>query len=158
MIRPILTHPDPILREISIPVPAVTEATLALLDDMLETMYQAEGRGLAAVQIGVLQRVAVVDTDWKQGERNPLFFVNPTITWSSETMTAREEGCLSIPNQPRTVKRPERVKVSYLDRNGVDRVTELDGMLAMVIQHEIDHLDGVLILDHVTPSQPDPIT
>ncbi len=147
MIRPIVIHPDPVLHETSAPVSQVTHDTRALLDDMLETMYDAQGRGLAAVQIGVLQRVVVVDTDWKDGAKNPLLFVNPEIVWSSDTLASREERCLSIPNTPKEVHRPDRVRVLYLDRTGASREMEADGMLAMVIQHEVDHLDGVLILD-----------
>jgi len=134
-------------------VPRVTDDTRALLADMLETMYDAQGRGLAAVQIGVLQRVLVVDTDWKEGARNPLLFVNPEIVWSSGTLMAREERCLSIPDTPKDVLRPDRVRVQFLDRDGTPRKMEADGMLAMVIQHEVDHLDGVLILDRARQSR-----
>ena len=147
MIHPIVIHPDPVLHEISAPVQQVTEDTQTLLDDMLETMYDAQGRGLAAVQIGVLQRVVVVDTDWKEGARNPLLFVNPEIVWSSDTRATREERCLSIPDTPTEVHRPDRVRVQYLDRTGAPREMEAEGLLAMVIQHEVDHLNGVLILD-----------
>jgi peptide deformylase len=104
-------------------------------------------RSLAAVQIGVLQRLVVIDTDWKEGARNPLFFVNPEIVWSSTTTMSREERCLSIPNTPKEVMRPDRVGARYLDRDGVSREGEMTGLVAMVIQHEVDHLDGVLILD-----------
>ena len=147
MIRPIVTHPDPVLHETSTPVSQVSDDTRALLDDMLETMYDAQGRGLAAVQIGVLQRIVVVDTDWKEGAKNPWLFVNPEIVWSSEELASREERCLSIPNTPKEVRRPDRVRVLYLDRTGASREMDAAGMLAMVIQHEVDHLDGVLILD-----------
>ncbi len=153
MIHSIVIHPDPILAQISAPVPRVTDDTRALLADMLETMYDAQGRGLAAVQIGVLQRVLVVDTDWKEGARNPLLFVNPEIVWSSGTLVAREERCLSIPDMPKDVLRPDRVRVQFLDRDGTPRKMEADGMLAMVIQHEVDHLDGVLILDRARQSR-----
>jgi peptide deformylase len=108
MIHPILIHPAPILRDKSAPVPEINDRVRTLLDDMLETMYDAEGRGLAAVQIGVLQRLVVIDTDWKEGARNPLFFVNPEIVWSSTTTEAREERCLSIPNTPKEVIRRGR--------------------------------------------------
>lgn len=153
MIHSIVIHPDPILAQISAPVPRVTDDTRALLADMLETMYDAQGRGLAAVQIGVLQRVLVVDTDWKEGARNPLLFVNPEIVWSSGTLASREERCLSIPDTPTDVLRPDRVRVQFLDRDGTPRKMEADGMLAMVIQHEVDHLDGVLILDRARQSR-----
>ena len=147
MIHPIVTHPDPILHQSSAPVPHVTDATRALLDDMLETMYDAQGRGLAAVQIAVLQRVVLVDTAWKDGARTPLFFVKPEVVWSSDVLATREERCLSIPDTPTKVLRPDRVRVRFLDRDGAPREMEADGLLAMVIQHEVDHLDGVLILD-----------
>ncbi|WP_131115552.1 peptide deformylase [Lichenihabitans psoromatis] len=149
MIHPIVIHPDPVLHDISTPVPQVTEATRTLLDDMLETMYDAQGRGLAAVQIGVLQRVVVVDIDWKDGASNPLLLVNPEIVWSSDTMAKREELCLSIPNVPTEVNRPDRVRVRYLDRMGAPQEIDADGMLAMVLQHEVDHLNGLLILDRL---------
>ena len=116
MIHPIVTHPDPILHQSSAPVPHVTDATRALLDDMLETMYDAQGRGLAAVQIAVLQRVVVVDTAWKDGARTPLFFVKPEVVWSSDVLATREERCLSIPDTPTKVLRPDRVRVRFLDR------------------------------------------
>jgi peptide deformylase len=147
MIQPILIHPAPILRDKSAPVPEINDRVRTLLDDMLETMYDAEGRGLAAVQIGVLQRLVVMDTDWKERARNPLFFVNPEIVWSSTTTESREERCLSIPNTPKEVIRPDRVRVRYLDRDGASREAEMRGLTAMVIQHEVDHLEGVLILD-----------
>jgi peptide deformylase len=147
MIRPILIHPAPILRDTSAPVPEINDRIRALLDDMLETMYDAQGRGLAAVQIGVLQRLVVIDTDWKEGARNPQFFVNPEIVWSSTTTASREERCLSIPNTPKEVIRPDRVRVRYLDRDGASQEAEMTGLTAMVIQHEVDHLEGVLILD-----------
>jgi peptide deformylase len=105
------------------------------------------GSGLAAVQIGVLQRLVVIDTDWKEGARNPLLFVNPEIVWSSTTTESREERCLSIPNTPKEIIRPDRVRVCYLDRDGASREAEMTGLTAMVIQHEVDHLEGVLILD-----------
>lgn len=147
MIRPILIHPDPVLREQSAPVLAVTDETRAVLNDMLETMYSASGRGLAGVQVGVLQRLVVIDIAWKDGARDPRFFVNPEIVWSSDTLFSREEKCLSIPNVPKNVLRPDRVRVLFLDRDGAAQDMEADGVLAMVIQHEIDHLNGVLILD-----------
>ena len=153
MIHPIVIHPDPVLHKPSAPVSKVTDETRALLDDMIETMYDAQGRGLAAVQIGVLQRLVVVDTDWKEGAKNPLLFVNPAIVWSSDTVASREERCLSIPNTPKEVRRPNRVRVQYLDRSGAPQEMEADGMLAMVIQHEVDHLNGVLILDRAEQTQ-----
>lgn len=147
MIRPILIHPNPVLRETSAGVAVVTNETRAVLDDMMETMYDASGRGLAGVQVGVLQRLVVTDVAWKEGTRDPRFFVNPEIVWSSDTLFLREERCLSIPNEPKEVLRPDRVRVQFLDRDGAAQQMEAEGLLAMVIQHEVDHLNGVLILD-----------
>ena len=146
-ILPIVTHPDPRLGQVSAPVAEVTDATRTLLDAMLETMYAAPGRGLAAVQVGVLERLVVVDTAWKDGPRDPLFLVNPEIAWASDVLVAGEERCLSIPGVPREVARPDRVRVRYRDRDGRAREILAEGPLAMALQHEIDHLDGVLILD-----------
>ena len=147
MIRPIVTHPDPLLHRSSEPVRAVTDETRALLDDMLETMYAAQGRGLAAVQVGVLQRLVVVDVAWKEGAPDPMAFVDPEIVWMSDATAVREERCLSIPDTPTPVRRSERVRVRYIDRQGEAREAEFEGLMAMVMQHEVDHLDGVLILD-----------
>jgi peptide deformylase len=152
MIRPILEHPDPTLRRRSAPVGTVTDETRALLDDMLETMYAAKGRGLAGVQVGLLQRLVVVDIAWKEGTPAPRAFVDPEIVWSSDTRATREERCLSIPDRPTAVSRPDRVGVRYRDRQGGVREEVFDGLMAMVMQHEIDHLDGVLILDHAGPA------
>lgn len=148
MIRPIFTHPDPTLREISASVPTMTDAVRAILDDMLETMYAAPGRGLAAVQVGILQRLVVIDIGWKTGQSDPLFLVNPAVVSASEARVQQEERCLSIPGVPRRVTRPAQVTVAYLDRDGRPREIEAEGALAMALQHEIDHLDGRLILDH----------
>ncbi len=152
MIRPILEHPDPTLRRRSAPVGAVTDETRALLDDMLETMYAARGRGLAGVQVGLLRRLVVVDIAWKDGAPEPKAFVDPEIVWSSDTRATREERCLSIPDTPTAVSRPDRVQVRYRDRQGAAREEAFDGLMAMVMQHEIDHLDGVLILDRAGPA------
>ena len=152
MIRPILEHPDPVLRRRSAPVGTVTDETRSLLDDMLETMYAAKGRGLAGVQVGVLQRLVVVDIAWKEGIPEPMAFVDPEIVWSSDTRATREERCLSIPDTPAAVSRPDRVRVRYRDRQGAAREEEFQGLMAMVMQHEIDHLDGVLILDRAGPA------
>ena len=154
MIRPIVTHPDPVLHRRSAPVGAVTDETRALLDDMLETMYAASGRGLAAVQVGVLQRLVVVDVAWKEGPPAPRGFVDPEIVWSSDRPVTREERCLSIPGRPVAVPRPDAVRVRFRDRDGTAREELFDGLMAMVMQHEIDHLDGVLILDHADAGPP----
>jgi peptide deformylase len=147
MIRPIVIHPDPVLRQPAAKLGRVTDETRTLLDDMLETMYAAPGRGLAAPQIGVLQRAIVLDVEWKTGPRNPMVLVDPEVVWSSDTKITGQEGCLSIPDTPMLVERPDRVRVCYLDRDGVARDIDATGSLAMVLQHEIDHLDGILILD-----------
>jgi peptide deformylase len=154
MIHPILTHPDPVLRQVSTPVGSSNAAARQLLDDMLETMYGAQGRGLAAVQIGVLKRAVVIDVAWKEGAPQPLFLLDPEIVWASTEQAVLEERCLSIPNTPRTVERPAQVRVRYRDRDGVERTDDMSGMMAMVVQHEIDHLNGVLILDHLAPDAP----
>ena len=147
MIRPIVKHPDPILHRASAPEGAVTDSTRALLGDMLDTMYAAQGRGLAAVQVGVLRRLVVVDIAWKDGAPDPRSFVDPEIVWMSDAKSVREERCLSIPDRPTPVLRSERIRLRYRTREGAPREEEFEGLMAMVLQHEVDHLDGVLILD-----------
>jgi peptide deformylase len=147
MIRPIVKHPDPILHRPSAPVGAVTDGVRALLADMLDTMYDAKGRGLAGVQVGVLRRLVVVDVAWKDGAPDPRAFVDPEIVWASDEKAVREERCLSIPDTPTPVLRATAVRVRYRDRDGAEREEAFEGLMAMVMQHEVDHLDGVLILD-----------
>jgi len=149
-IRPILTAPDPRLQAISTDVEAVTAETRALIDDMTDSMYAADGIGLAAVQIGVPKRVIVIDLDQKEGKKNPRAFINPKITWASEDMAVFEEGCLSVPEIWDDVERPARIKAEYLDRDGKKQTLEADGMLATCLQHEMDHLNGVLFIDHLS--------
>lgn len=150
-IRDILKLPDRTLRKASKPVTKITPEILALLDDMLETMYAAPGIGLAAIQIGIPKRLVVVDTARGEDEpKNPLFFINPEIVWSSEEMNEHEEGCLSIPEVFDTVKRPAEVRVRYLDRKGKEKELKCSGILATCIQHEIDHTNGMLFIDHLT--------
>ena len=149
-IREILKLPDRALRKISKPVARITPEILALLDDMLETMYAAPGIGLAAIQIGVAKRLVVIDTARGEDEpRNPRFLVNPEIVWSSEELNEHEEGCLSIPEVFDVVKRPAEVKVRYLDRYGEEQELHCTGILATCVQHEIDHVNGVLFIDHL---------
>jgi peptide deformylase len=149
-IRPILTVPNPILKQVSKPVDAVTEETRALMDDMLETMYAAPGIGLAAVQIGVPLNVIVMDLAREGEDPQPRYFVNPEILEDVETTQPYDEGCLSVPDVFDTVERPERVKITYLDYNG-ERVTEwAEGLYAVCIQHEMDHLKGIVFLDHLS--------
>jgi peptide deformylase len=148
--RDIIILPDPLLRAVSKPVKAVDAATRKLMDDMLETMYDAPGIGLAAVQIGVPQRVVVIDTSKEGEEKQPLFLINPEITWSSEEESDYEEGCLSIPEFYDMVTRPKEIELRFLDRQGEARQARCTGVLATCVQHEIDHLNGVLFIDHLS--------
>ena len=149
-VRPILTAPDPRLKAVSTDVATVDAETRKLVDDMTESMYAAEGIGLAAVQIGVAKRVIVIDLDQKEGKKNPRAFINPKILWASEEMAVFEEGCLSVPEIWDDVERPARIKAEYLDRDGNKQLLEADGLLATCLQHEMDHLNGVLFIDHLS--------
>ena len=149
-VRQIITIPDPKLRMTSDAVGTVDAGVRDLLDDMIETMYDAPGIGLAAVQIGVLARAIVLDTSGKDEPPNPLFIVNPQIVSASPGRIVYEEGCLSIPDYYEDVERAESVRVRFLDRDGADCEMEADGLLAIAIQHEIDHLNGVLFVDHIS--------
>jgi peptide deformylase len=152
-LRPILIIPDARLRQVAEPVHQVDDSIRQLADDMLETMYKAPGIGLAAPQIGVLKRVVVVDVAKRQSEDAapaPMVLVNPVLTWESEEKSVYEEGCLSIPDYYEEVERPAVVRVSYLDRDGQPQDIEADGILATCLQHEIDHLNGVLFIDHIS--------
>ena len=149
-IREILTAPDPRLREISKPVEAVDDSTRALMDDMLETMYDAPGIGLAAIQIGVPLRIIVMDLAREDEEPQPRYFVNPVILDPSEETKPYEEGCLSVPEYYEEVDRPARCVVEYLDYHGEAQRLEAEGLLAVCIQHEMDHLEGVLFIDHLS--------
>ncbi len=150
-IRPILTAPDPRLKLVSTPVEGgVDDALRALMDDMLETMYDAPGIGLAAIQVGVPKQVIVMDLAKKDEPPQPRYFVNPTILWASEETSSYEEGCLSVPEIYDDVERPARIRVSYLDYDGSAKEIEADGLLATCLQHEMDHLKGVLFIDHLS--------
>ena len=149
-LREIITVPDPRLKQVSTPVAGVDDALRALMDDMLETMYAAPGIGLAAVQIGVMQRVIVMDLAREGEPKAPRYFVNPEILWASEETSPYEEGCLSIPEVYDEVTRPSRVRVRYLDYQGETVEEEADGLYAVCIQHEMDHLNGVLFIDHLS--------
>ena len=149
-IRPILTAPDPRLKAVSKPVDKVDAEIRRLIDDMVESMYEADGIGLAAVQIGVPKRIIVMDLDQKDGKKNPRAFINPKILWASEELATFEEGCLSVPEIWDDVERPARIKAEYLDRDGKKQVLEADGLLATCLQHEMDHLEGVLFIDHLS--------
>ena len=149
-IMPILTAPDPRLKQKSKPVESVDDALRRLMDDMLETMYAAPGIGLAAIQVGVPKRVVVIDVARDDEPRAPRYFVNPEIVWTSEETASYEEGCLSVPEHYADVERPARCRVRFLDYQGEIREIEADGLLATCLQHEIDHLEGVLFVDHLS--------
>ncbi|MCX7587963.1 peptide deformylase [Phenylobacterium sp. 58.2.17] len=149
-IREILVVPNPVLKEVSQPVAKVDDELRALMDDMLETMYDAPGIGLAAIQIGVPKRVIVMDIAGPDEEKAPRYFVNPEIVWSSEDTAPYEEGCLSIPDIYDEVERPARVKLKYLNYQGEEVIEDADGLFAVCIQHEMDHLEGVLFIDHLS--------
>ena len=154
-ILPIVEVPDPRLRQISTPVEAVTDETRALIRDMFETMYAAPGVGLAAIQVGVPKRVLVIDLQEPEEEdgepvRDPRVFVNPEFLAYSDVERPYSEGCLSIPDQYAEVDRPDRVRVRWLDEQGAQHEEEIEGLLAVVIQHEMDHLNGILFIDHLS--------
>ncbi len=146
----ILIAPDPALKMISKPVVAVDDDLRKLMDDMLETMYAAPGIGLAAVQVGVPKRVIVMDLSQKDEPKAPLYFVNPEITSASEELMVREEGCLSLPEYYEDVERASNVKVKYLDYDGNSQEIKCDELLSTCIQHEMDHLEGILFVDHLS--------
>jgi len=148
--RPIITAPDPRLQAVSTDVDNVDDEIRNLVDDMSDSMYAADGIGLAAVQIGVPKRVIVIDLDQKDGKKNPRAFINPKVLWASDEMAVFEEGCLSVPEIWDDVERPARIKAEYLDRDGAKQILDADGMLATCLQHEIDHLNGVLFIDHLS--------
>lgn len=149
-IKPLIILPDPLLRQVSKPVEQVDSEITRLADDMLETMYDAPGIGLAAIQIGVPRRMLVIDVSKEDEENKPLVFINPQILASSDERSTYEEGCLSIPDYYAEVERPATVTVSFVDREGKQQTIEADGLLATCLQHEIDHLNGVLFIDHIS--------
>lgn len=148
--RPIITLPDPILRQVSAPVERVDDELRGLMDDMLATMYAAPGVGLAAIQVGIPRRLFVVDAASEGEEPEPLCLVNPEIVALGPEMRLHEEGCLSIPDVHVEIERPSTLTVRYLDRNGEIRQLDADGLLATAIQHELNHLDGKLIIDFLS--------
>ena len=154
-IKTILTVPDPILRKKSLQVDRVDKEIKKLMDDMLETMYKAPGIGLAAVQIGVLKRVVVMDVSRETDKKEPMYFVNPEIVWKSNEKATYEEGCLSIPNQFANIERSEKCTVKYLDYFGAEKEIKAEGLLATCIQHEIDHLNGILFIDYLSKLKKD---
>lgn len=149
-IREIRTVPDPVLKEISQPVEKVDDEIRALMDDMLETMYEADGIGLAAVQIGVPKRIIVMDLAKPDEDPQPRYFVNPVLSDPSDTLQPYEEGCLSVPTVYDEVERPDRIRVQYLDYDGKPCDEIAEGMFAVCIQHEMDHLEGVLFIDYLS--------
>jgi peptide deformylase len=151
--REIITLPDRVLRTKSAPVERVDDEVRRFLDDMLETMYEAPGIGLAAVQVGLPRRIVTIDVAKREDENadpSPLFLINPEVLWRSDERAVHEEGCLSIPEYYAEVERPASVRVRYLDRDGRLREIEADNILAVCLQHEIDHLDGTLFIDHLS--------
>ena len=149
-VRPILTAPDPRLKAVSKDVETVDSAIRTLIDDMADSMYAADGIGLAAIQIGHAVRVLVIDLDQKEGKKNPVAYINPKIVWACDEVVTFEEGCLSVPEIWDDVERPARIKAEYLDRDGNKQTLEADGLLATCLQHEMDHLNGVLFIDHLS--------
>ncbi len=149
-IRTILTEPNTILRQISLPVANVGKEEQKLMDDMLETMYGANGIGLAAIQIGVPKRIIVIDISKKEDEKNPMYFVNPVIKNKNSDLSTYEEGCLSVPNQFAEINRPSICEVEYLNYEGEKKILKAVGLLSTCIQHEIDHLEGILFIDYLS--------
>ncbi len=149
-LRDILILPDKRLRQVSEPVKKVDAGIRALVEDMFETMYDAPGIGLAAIQVGAPKRVVTMDLAKKDDPKNPQVFINPEVVWTSEEKAVYEEGCLSIPEYYGDVERPAQVKVKYLDLDGKPHELEASGLLATCLQHEIDHLNGVLFIDHLS--------
>ncbi|WP_332770073.1 peptide deformylase [Phenylobacterium sp.] len=149
-LREILVVPDPVLKQVSQPVDKVDDALRALMDDMLETMYDAPGIGLAAIQVGVAKRVIVMDLAGPDEEKAPRYFVNPEILWASEETQPYEEGCLSVPDIFDEVERPIQVKLKYLNYQGEEVIEDAEGLFAVCIQHEMDHLEGVLFIDYLS--------
>ena len=149
-VRTIITAPDPRLKKKSKPVEAVDESVRQLMDDMLETMYAAPGIGLAAPQVGELRRVIVLDIDREEMKTGPIVMANPEIVEASDEDATYEEGCLSVPEHYSDVARPAKVRVRYLDRDGKQQEMACEGLLATCVQHEIDHLDGILFIDHIS--------
>jgi peptide deformylase len=146
----ILTVPNPVLKQVSTPVERVDDDLRRLMDDMLETMYAAPGIGLAAIQVGVPKQVIVMDLARQDEPPQPRYFVNPEILWASDETAPYEEGCLSVPEIYDEVDRPARVKLRYLDYHGKEVTEDAEGLFAVCIQHEMDHLKGVLFIDHLS--------
>ena len=149
-IKPLIILPDPILRQVSKPIETIDSEVKKLADDMLETMYDALGIGLAAIQIGVARRMLVLDVSKDGEDKKPLVFINPEVVSSTDARSVYEEGCLSIPDYYAEVDRPAALTVNYVDRDGKGQSVEADGLLATCLQHEIDHLNGKVFVDHLS--------
>ena len=149
-VKPILTEPNKLLRQISKPVESVGDDERKLMDDMLDTMYAAPGIGLAAIQIGVPKRIIVMDISRDEDKKEPRYFVNPVINNKNNETSKYEEGCLSVPDQFAEIERPNECEVEYLDYNGKKQLLKTDGLLATCIQHEMDHLEGILFIDYLS--------
>ena len=149
-VKNILTEPNKLLRQVSEPVDSVGESEKKLMDDMLETMYAAKGIGLAAIQIGVPKRIIVIDISKDDQKKEPRYFVNPIIKKKDPLKATYEEGCLSVPNQFAEINRPSKCEVEYLDYNGEKKILNAEGILATCIQHEMDHLEGILFIDYLS--------
>ena len=156
-LKNIVIEPDPILRKISQPIETVNYETKKLLDDMLETMYAAPGIGLAAEQVRILKRIIVIDISKEKEKKNPFFLINPEIIFKSEKTSSYEEGCLSLPGHFAEIERPSECRVTYMDYNGKKRELKANGILSTCIQHEVDHLNGVLFIDYLSKLKKDMI-
>ena len=149
-VKRILVEPNSLLRQVSKPVKEVSKEERQLMDDMLETMYAANGIGLAAIQIGVPKRIIVMDLSKNESKKEPRYFVNPVIKNKDTSKSTYEEGCLSVPNQFAEIDRPKKCNVEYLDYNGEKKILNAEGLLATCIQHEMDHLEGILFIDYLS--------
>ena len=157
MLRKILTEPDPILRKKCEPLEKVDTDTKKLMDDMLETMYAAPGIGLAAIQVGILKRLIVIDISKDEEKKSPIFLINPSIVHQSKNTSVYEEGCLSLPGQFAEIERPAECTVRFINYDGKEKELKTDGLLATCVQHEIDHLNGVLFIDYLSKLKKDMI-
>jgi len=146
----ILTEPNEILRQKSSKVESVDQHIQKLMNDMLDTMYSAPGIGLAAIQVGIAKQIIIIDISREKDSKNPMFFINPEIIWRDNETNIYEEGCLSVPNQFAEIVRPKQCHVKYLDYNGESQILKAEGLLATCIQHEIDHLEGILFIDYLS--------
>ncbi len=149
-VKTILTEPNKLLRQVSKPVKKVGKEEQKLMDDMLETMYEANGIGLAAIQVGIPKRIIVMDISKNENKKEPLYFVNPVIKNKDIVKSTYEEGCLSVPNQFAEIDRPKNCEIEYLDYNGEKKLLKAEGLLATCIQHEMDHLEGILFIDYLS--------